>query len=288
MTFIKINEVGPRDGLQNEPQLIDTTQKVAFINALSQTGLKYIEVTSFVSPKWVPQLADHREVYAQIDKHSGIRYPVLIPNRKGMQLAIALGVTDIAVFTAASEQFTQKNTNCTLAESLDRIAEIITLARQHHMNVRGYLSCIIACPYAGDTAPALVAEISAQLLQLGCYEVSLGDTIGAGTPASVTTLLNHVLDTINPELVAMHFHDTNHKALDNIKVSLDAGIHSYDASVGGLGGCPYAKGVSGNVATETVITLLHDLGFETGVDLKKLQAARNLLPLNPKTKTSLR
>lgn len=277
MTFIKINEVGPRDGLQNEPQLIDTAKKVAFINALSETGLKYIEVTSFVSPKWVPQLADHRDVYAQIDQHPGIRYPVLIPNRTGMQLAIEQGVTDIAVFTAASEQFTQKNTNCTLAESLDRIAEIVTLANQHNINVRGYLSCVVACPYAGKTTPLLVAEMTEQLLQLECYEVSLGDTIGVGTPATIATLLDCVLATVSPELIAMHFHDTNHKALDNIKISLDAGINSYDASVGGLGGCPYAKGASGNVATEAVITMLNELGFETGVDLKKLQMALALL-----------
>lgn len=273
MSFIRINEVGPRDGLQNEPQTIPTERKIKFINALSASGLKYIEVTSFVSPKWVPQLADHRDVYLGIDKQPGIRYPVLVPNRKGMQAAIDCGVTDVAVFTAASEQFTQKNTNCTIAESLERIAEITELAAQHDINVRGYISCVIACPYAGITDPALVTEISHQLLEQGCYELSLGDTIGVGTPADVKRLLDCVLADIDPTLIAMHFHDTQHHALDNIKQSLHQGITSFDSSVGGLGGCPYAKGASGNVATEAVVAMLHQLGYETGIDSNQLDIA---------------
>lgn len=277
MKQIHINEVGPRDGLQNEKQTIPTAKKIAFINTLSDSGLKYIEATSFVSPKWVPQLADHREVYLGITKHSDVRYPVLVPNRRGMEAAIECGVTDIAVFTAASEQFTQKNTNCSISESIDRIADIMTLAMEHNIHVRGYISCVVACPYAGPTNPQLVSDISHQLLELGCYEISLGDTIGVGNPTDIDNLLDCVLVDIDPLMIAMHFHDTHQQALDNIKQSLQHGITSFDASVGGLGGCPYAPGASGNVATEAVVNLLHGLGYETGVDVAQLKLALECL-----------
>ena len=275
--FIHINEVGPRDGLQNELQTIPTANKIKFIDTLSDSGLKYIEATSFVSPKWVPQLADHREVYLGINKHADIRYPVLVPNRKGMEAAIDCEVKDIAVFTAASQEFSQKNTNRSIAESLERIAEVIALAAEREINVRGYISCVIACPYAGPSDPALVAEISHQLLEQGCYEISLGDTIGVGTPTDVKALLDCVLADIDPAMIAMHFHDTHHHALDNIKLSLEQGITSFDSSVGGLGGCPYAEGASGNVATEAVVNLLQKLGYKTGIDTQTLTKALALL-----------
>ena len=270
MSFIRINEVGPRDGLQNEPKTIPTAHKIKFINALSDSGLKYIEATSFVSPQWVPQLADHRAVYLGINKHADIRYPVLVPNRKGMQAAIDCNVADIAVFTAASELFTQKNTHCTIAESLERITEIIQLAKEYKINVRGYISCVIACPYAGPTDPLCVKEIGTQLLKLGCYEISLGDTIGIGIPQQVKRLLDCVLSSCDPTQIAMHFHDTHHYAFDNVKQSLKQGITSFDAAVGGLGGCPYAEGASGNIATEMLVTRLHELGYETGIDTQLL------------------
>jgi hydroxymethylglutaryl-CoA lyase len=277
MTHIQINEVGPRDGLQNEKVTIPTDTKIQFINALSDSGLTYIEATSFVSPKWVPQLADHHDVFLGINKQDNIRYPALVPNKKGMLAAIECEVADVAVFTAASEQFTEKNTNCTIAESLDRIAEITQLAAEHSIHVRGYISCVIACPYAGDTDPELVTQITHQLLELGCYEVSLGDTIGVGQPDQTHQLLTSVLSDVDPAMVAMHFHDTHKHALDNIKTSLDMGIHSYDSSVGGLGGCPYAQGATGNVSTQEVVNLLHSLGYETGIDIDKLNDAYQLI-----------
>lgn len=277
MTRIQINEVGPRDGLQNESVTIPTQTKIEFINALSDSGLTYIEATSFVSPKWVPQLADHRDVYLGISKQDGVHYPVLVPNRKGMLDAINCEVRDVAVVTAASEQFTKKNTNCSIAESLDRVAEIVELAAIHDINVRGYVSCVFACPYAGETEPDLVTKISQQLLELGCYEVSLGDTTGVGTPEQVQQLLTSMLNNINPSMVAMHFHDTHKQALANIQASLKLGICSFDASVGGLGGCPYAEGASGNVSTQDVVNMLHDLGYETGIDIEKLNIASNII-----------
>lgn len=279
MTRIQINEVGPRDGLQNEKNTIPTQTKIKFIDALSNSGLTYIEATSFVSPKWVPQLADHREVFLGINKQDRIRYPVLVPNTKGMLAAIECEVSDVAVFTAASEAFTEKNTNCTIAESLDRIAEITELASQHNIHVRGYISCVIACPYAGDTDPELVTQITHQLLELGCYEVSLGDTIGVGKPDQVQRLLTSVLSDVDSAMVAMHFHDTHNHALENIKASLEMGIHSYDASVGGLGGCPYAKGATGNVSTQQVVNMLHQMGYQTGVDVDQLNKAFDIIGL---------
>lgn len=275
--MIQINEVGPRDGLQNEKTILPTEDKVKFINALSETGLTYIEATSFVSEKWVPQLADHEAVYQQIHQYPHIHYPVLIPNVQGMQDALRCHVKDIAVFTAASEAFTKKNTNCTITESLNRIQDIIAIAQEHNISVRGYISCVIACPYSGKTDPAQVTDITHQLIDMGCTEISLGDTIGVGTPKDTDHLLNTLLNNIAANKIAMHFHDTMHHALDNIKLSINMGIQSFDSSVGGLGGCPYAKGASGNVATEAVVTLLHSLGYETGIDLGKLKKALDII-----------
>lgn len=276
---VQINEVGPRDGLQHEKSTIPTDCKIQFIDALSDSGLTYIEATSFVSPKWVPQLADHREVYLGIEKRDTIRYPVLVPNTQGMEAAIACGVKDIAVITAASEAFTQKNTHCSIDESLKRIADIIALADQHQIRVRGYISCVIACPYAGATDPEIVAGLTHQLIKQGCYEISLGDTIGVGTCDQVDTLLTSVLKDTDVAKIAMHFHDTHKHALDNIKASLTHGVRSFDASVGGLGGCPYADGATGNVSTQEVIAMLEKMGYTTGVDSDKLNAAYRILQL---------
>lgn len=280
MEFIKINEVGPRDGLQNEKRSIATQTKIEFINALSDSGLKCIETTSFVSPKWIPQLADHREVCLAINKHSDVRYPVLIPNREGMLAAIECGVTDIAVFTAASEEFTARNTHCSITQSFERISEIMELAASHSIHVRGYISCVIACPYAGATQPSLVTNMVHRLIELGCYDVSLGDTIGVGEPKQITKLLKSVLADVDPALITMHFHDTHRRALDNIKASLKMNITSFDSSVGGLGGCPYAEGASGNVSTQAVVRMLAEMGYETGVDVNKLDAAMAILNFN--------
>jgi len=270
---VQIVEVGPRDGLQNQAKILPAAVKIDFIDRLSATGLSVIEATAFVSPKWIPQLADHAEVFAGIHKKSGVRYPVLVPNVKGMQVAMAAGVTDIAVFSAASETFSQKNTNCSIAESLARIAEIMILAKQHNIRVRGYISCVVGCPFEGAIAPGVVAPLVEKLLDLGCHEISLGDTIGVGTPKTVRVLLDAICKKIPVEKLAVHFHDTYGQALVNIYVALEHGIRVIDSSVAGLGGCPYAPGASGNVATEDVLYLLQGLGIETGVDLKKLVEA---------------
>lgn len=268
--FVKIVEVSPRDGLQNEIKTVPTHIKVEFINRLSQTGLKAIEVTSFVSPKWVPQLADHQEVLQKIEKNPGISYPVLIPNRKGLENAIASGVKEIAVFTTPSEQFSLRNTNCTVQESIERISDIMVLAKQHALSVRGYLSCVLGCPYQGEIDPQAVVDLADKLLTLGCYEISLGDTIGVGTASSTKQLLMMITEKMSSDKIAVHFHDTFGQALVNIYVALECGIRVIDSSVAGLGGCPYAKGASGNVATEDVLYLLNGLGIETGVDMDKL------------------
>jgi hydroxymethylglutaryl-CoA lyase len=272
---VKLVEVGPRDGLQNESKIIPTDIKIQFINQLSETGLRVIEVTSFVSPKWIPQLADHREVLQRITKYPHIEYPVLVPNKQGLENALAAGVKEIAVFASPSEQFSRHNTNTSIAENMMNIGNIIQLAMQHHIRTRGYLSCVLGCPYEGEIAPAAVAEMAYKLIQLGCYEVSLGDTIGIGTPAKTDILLDSVGKKISKESIAVHFHDTYGQALTNIYVALEHGIHIIDSSVGGLGGCPYAKGASGNVATEDVLYMLNGLGIQTGVNLEKLiQAGR--------------
>lgn len=271
-TSVKIVEVSPRDGLQNETKVIPTNIKIELINRLSETGLSVIEATSFVSPKWVPQMADHSEVFQAINKKENISYPVFVPNLRGLKDALAVGVKEIAVFTTPSEQFCQRNVNCSVTESLNHIAEMIELAKQHQVRVRGYLSCVLGCPYEGDIAPAAVANLTEKLLQLGCHKISLGDTIGVGTPGKTKILLEAVLKKIPHEHVAVHFHDTYGQALVNIYVALELGIHVIDSSVAGLGGCPYAKGATGNVATEDVLYMLNGLGIKTGVDLEKVVA----------------
>lgn len=267
---VKLVEVGPRDGLQNEAMLVPTPVKIEFINRLSETGLSVIETTSFVSPKWVPQLADQSEVFQGITKMPGVSYPVLVPNVKGLETAIALGVQEIAVFTTPSELFCQKNTNCSVAESLERIKAMMLMASENNVRVRGYLSCVLGCPYQGDIPPSAVATLAKQLVDLGCYEISLGDTIGVGTVLKTMRLLENVIQKIPREKIAVHFHDTYGQALTNIYVALQSGIAIIDSSVAGLGGCPYAKGASGNVATEDVLYLLNGLDIETGVNLSKL------------------
>ena len=267
---VKIVEVGPRDGLQNEPQLVPAAVKVALIDRLGQAGLKAIEATAFVSPKWVPQMGDAAEVMASLPRRHGVSYPVLVPNLKGFEQALAAGVEEIAVFGAASEAFSQKNINCSIAESLERFRPVAEAARSHNIRVRGYVSCVLGCPYQGEVRTAAVAEVAARLLEMGCYEVSLGDTIGVGTPASVARMLDAVALLVPVERLAGHYHDTWGMALANIYASLEMGVAVFDASVAGLGGCPYAAGASGNVATEDVVYLLHGLGIETGIDLERL------------------
>lgn len=267
---VRIYEVGPRDGLQNEKREIPTVAKIELINRLSETGLTHIEATSFVSPKAIPQLADHAEVMAGITRKKGVTYPVLVPNERGMEGAMAAGVEEIALFTAASETFTQKNINATIDESFDRFAPVIVLAKQNGIKVRGYVSCALGCPYEGKIDPLRVRDVSARLYEAGCYEISLGDTIGVGTPNTTEAMLHAVLKSIPKETLALHMHDTYGQALVNIYAGIQMGIGIVDASVAGLGGCPYAKGASGNVATEDVLYMLHGMGIETGVNLEKI------------------
>jgi len=269
---VKIVEVGPRDGLQNEARTVPTHVKIEFINQLSDTGLSVIETTSFVSPKWIPQLADNQEVYEKITKKKSVAYPVLVPNKRGLERALEVHVKDIAVFATPSEQFSQHNTNCSVAESIQKIEEIMVIAKPQGIRVRGYLSCVLGCPYEGDISPLAVADLAEKLLQLGCHEISLGDTIGVGTPGKTKSLLEAVLNKIPRDKIAVHFHDTYGQAIANIYAALELGISVIDSSVAGLGGCPYAKGASGNVATEDVLYLLNGLNIQTGVDLKKLVA----------------
>jgi hydroxymethylglutaryl-CoA lyase len=267
---VKIVEVGPRDGLQNEKQAIPTKVKIDFINQLSATGLPVIEATSFVSRKWIPQLGDASEVFQGIEKKANVHYPVLVPNLKGLEAAIAVGVKEIAVFSTPSEQFSQHNTNCTVAESLGRIEELVNLAKKNNIKVRAYVSCVLGCPYEGEITAEKVANLSKLLLQMGCYEISLGDTIGVGTPTKTKKLLEIVSKYVPFKSLAVHFHDTYGQALVNIYAALECGVSVVDSSVSGLGGCPYAKGATGNVATEDVVYLLNGMGVETGVDLKKI------------------
>ncbi len=274
---VKLVEVSPRDGLQNEIVNIPTDIKVHFINALSATGLRVIESTSFVSPTWIKQLADHNEVLLNIKRHRNIRYPALVPNLKGLGNALTCKVKDIAVFTAASETFNQRNINCSIEVSLQRIQAVIDKAKKHKVRVRGYISCVIGCPYEGDIKPDIVAKIADKLFAMGCYEVSLGDTIGVGTPQKAQQLIQCVANQVPLEHLAIHFHDTYGQALANIYACLESGIGTIDASVAGLGGCPYAPGASGNVATEDVLYLLNGLNIETGVDLRKLIEASKVI-----------
>jgi len=270
---VKIVEVGPRDGLQNEKDIVPTDDKIRFINLLSDSGLRVVEATSFVSPTWVPQLADAAEVYANILKKPGVTYPVLVPNLKGLERAVLSGVKDIAVFTAASETFNKKNINMSVAESLEEIRQVASQAREHGMRVRGYVSTCYVCPYEGKVAPERAAVVIEDLLKIGVDEVSVGDTIGAAVPADVERLLEILLKSIPAGKLAVHFHDTRGNALANILKSLEFGIATVDSSAGGLGGCPYAPGASGNVATEGVLATLHGLGIETGVSLEKVAEA---------------
>jgi len=270
---VEIFEVGPRDGLQNEKRPIPTGEKIALIDMLSRAGFRRIEVASFVSPKWVPQMADGAEVLAGIVRVPGVRYAALTPNMQGYERAKAAGADEIAIFGAASEGFSRANINATIAESLDRFAPVAEAARADGMRMRGYISCVTDCPYDGPTPPARVAEVAERLMGLGCYEISLGDTIGQGTPDSVSAMLRTVLDVAPPDRLAGHFHDTAGRALANIEASLALGLRVFDAAVGGLGGCPYAKGATGNVATEAVAARLAELGYATGLDPAAIQAA---------------
>ncbi len=267
---VKIIDVSPRDGLQNEKQVIDLTTKLGLIERLGQSGVSNIEVTGFVSPKWVPQLADSSQLCEQLVHHKNINYSALVPNLKGMELAIAGGIKEVAVFTAASESFTKKNINCTINESLERFKPVMLLARENDIKVRGYVSCVLGCPYEGEIHPFKVAEVTEKLFKLGCYEVSLGDTIGTGTPLKAQKVLTQCMEITNIDTLALHFHNTYGQALANIYACLELGARIIDASVAGLGGCPYAKGASGNVATEDVVYMLDGMGIKTGIDLKKL------------------
>jgi len=267
---VKIVEVGPRDGLQSERASVPTATKIELIERLAAAGLPAIEATAFVSPKWIPQMADNADVLAGLRRKPGVVYPVLTPNMKGFDAAVAAGAQEVAVFGAASESFSQKNTNCSIAESFERFIPVLNAARTHGLRVRGYVSCVIACPYEGDVAPAKVTEVAARMVDLGCYEVSLGDTIGVGTPGKIKAMIAAVAQRVPVDHLAGHYHDTYGQALANVYASLECGVAVFDASVAGLGGCPYAPGASGNVATEDVIYMLHGLGIETGVDLDKL------------------
>ncbi|MEF7613366.1 hydroxymethylglutaryl-CoA lyase [Aquincola sp. MAHUQ-54] len=270
MTAVRIIEVGPRDGLQNEKQVVTTATKLGLIERLAAAGVRHIEATSFVSPKWVPQMADHAEIMAGLPKLPGVHYPVLAPNMKGYEGAVAAGAKEVAVFAAASESFSQKNINCSIAESIARFEPIFAAARGDGVQVRGYISCVIGCPYEGPVAPAAVADVAQRLLELGSYEISLGDTIGTGTPATVLRMLEAVAAKVPTGQLAGHYHDTYGMGVANVHASYQFGLRVFDSSIAGLGGCPYAKGATGNVATEDVLYLLQGLGAETGIDLDKL------------------
>lgn len=266
---VRIIEVGPRDGLQNEKQILSTNFKIQMINQLSKTGLDYIESTSFVSPKWVPQMADNYDVFTQIEKNPNIVYSALVPNLKGYEQAKKADCKEIAVFTAASESFNKKNINCSIQESLDRFKPVIQSALTDSKKVRGYVSCVMGCPYEGPITPESVNKVALKLLEMGCYEVSLGDTIGIGTPELTHKLMQSMEAPI--DRLAVHFHDTGDKAIENIQVALGYGIRVIDSSVAGLGGCPYANTTAGNVCSENVVYVLNELGVSTGVDLEKLK-----------------
>ncbi len=264
---VRIVEVGPRDGLQNEKAIVPTAAKIELIDRLSRTGLQTIEATSFVSPKWVPQLADAADVFSGIDKHDGIAYPVLVPNEKGYERALGVGVREVAVFTAASEAFNLKNTNAGIDESLERFAPVLERARADGVKVRGYVSTVLGCPYQGDVPLADVVRVAKALHAMGCHEISLGDTIGVGTPAKARAMLLAVAAEVPMAALAVHFHDTWGQALANILACLEEGVAVVDSAVSGAGGCPYAKGASGNVASEDVVYMLQGMGIDTGVDL---------------------
>ena len=274
---VSIVEVGARDGLQNETAVIELPVKLAFIDGLVRAGLKRIEAGSFVSPKWVPQMADSAAVFNSLGQDSGATFSALTPNEKGMLAAIDAGVDEVAVFAAASESFSQRNINCSIEQSLERFQPVFRLARQHNLPVRGYVSCVMGCPYEGAISPDAVLAVSQTLLDKGCFEISLGDTIGTGTPGQTAQLLSTLLKTIPASKLAVHFHDTYGQALANILVALQHGISVIDSAAGGLGGCPYAAGASGNVATEDVVYMLNGMGIDCGVDINALVAASTLI-----------
>ncbi len=288
--FVKIVEVGPRDGLQNEAKALSVADKVALIEQLADAGISHIESGSFVSPKWVPQMANSAEVFQQITQKDNVVYSALTPNMQGFEAAMAVGAKQVAIFGAASESFSQKNINCSIEESLARFTPIISAAKANNIPVRGYVSCVVGCPYEGEISPTKVAEVSEQLLAMGCYEISLGDTIGVGTPASVEKMLKAVSAVAPVEKLAVHFHDTFGQALTNIYSALNQGISVIDTAIAGLGGCPYAKGASGNVATEDVLYLLNGLGIKTDIDFSKALAAgwfiSDILGKKPASKVS--
>jgi hydroxymethylglutaryl-CoA lyase len=268
--IVKIVEVGPRDGLQNEAQIVPTEIKIELIERLADVGLRVIESTSFVSPKWVPQMSDNSAVMRGIKRHAATVYPVLTPNLQGFDAAVEAGATEVAIFGAASESFSQKNINCSIAESLKRFEPVVSAASALEIPIRGYVSCVVGCPYEGAVNPKNAADVAKTLFDMGCYEVSLGDTIGVGDPASIARLIEACAKEIPIDKLAGHYHDTYGMAIANIYASLQMGMSVFDSSIAGLGGCPYAKGASGNVATEDVIYLLQGLGIESGVDLAKL------------------
>jgi len=267
---VRIVEVGPRDGLQNEAVNIPSNVKIELINRLSDTGLQTIEVTSFVNPKWVPQMGDNADVFLGITKKKQVSYPVLVPNLQGLHAAKKVNVKEIAVFVSASEGFSRKNTNCSVQEGINRVKDVIHEAKQSNIKVRGYISCVVGCPYDGKIHPSAVSKVAEALLSLGCYELSLGDTIGVGTKDTMENMLNDLRNVTSPDKLAIHCHDTYGQALVNIFTSLEKGIRIVDSSVAGLGGCPYAKGATGNVATEDLVYMLHGLGAKTGIDMKSL------------------
>ena len=271
--FVEVFEMGPRDGLQNEPRLIPAAEKIALVNLLSSIGFRRIEVTSFVSPKWVPQMADAAEVLAGITRAPGLRYAALTPNLKGYEAARAARADEVAIFASASEGFSQANLNCSISQSLERFAPVAEAARADGIALRGYVSVVTDCPFDGPTKPAQVARVAAALRDMGCYEISLGDTIGHGTPATIRAMLEAVLAEVPAAQLAGHYHDTKGRALENIEQSLALGLRVFDAAVGGLGGCPYAPGAAGNVATEAVAARLADLGYTTGLDPALLSQA---------------
>jgi len=270
---VKIVEVGPRDGLQNEPEIVPAQVKVGLVDRLTEAGLSAIEATSFVSPKWVPRMADAAEVMAGIARKSGVSYPVLVPNMKGLEGAMAAGATEVAIFAAATESFSQKNTNCSIAESFERFEPVVKRALDAGLKVRGYISVVLACPYEGEVDPQAVASVARRLYEMGCYEVSLGDTTGAGTPAHTRRLIEALARHVPVNRLAGHFHDTFGQALANILVSMQMGVAVFDSSVAGLGGCPYSPGATGNVATEDVLYMLDGMGIETGVRMQQLLLA---------------
>ena len=274
---VRIVEVGPRDGLQNEKQLIDVDTKVALINCLADAGFTDIEAGSFVNPKWVPQMADSEAVFKKINRRDNVSYAALTPNIKGFERAIEAKATEVAIFASASESFSQKNINCSIAESLERFEPVMQAAKAKNIRVRGYVSCVAGCPYEGDISANKVAEVAKALYDMGCYEISLGDTIGVGTPSLISTMINTVAAFIPIEKIAVHFHDTYGQAIANSYAALQLGVSVIDSSIAGLGGCPYAEGASGNVATEDVLYLLKGLNIETGINLSAAIAAGNFI-----------